>query len=339
MSTNKTYSLNSLATLVTPLRLVLGWQFFSAFLRRVVNDPEKLNQFSSAYMGHAFNHFLSHALFIKPMIEYFITHQQLLYIFLITFTIIEGLVGIALLLGLFTRLSAIGAALLSFGILLGAGWLGSTCVDEWQIGIAGIASGLVVFTLGAGYLSLDNIIFKSNSPSFIKYLTSNDINWNDSKIKLWSYILTIITMFIALYSYQEFHGGLYGKLFNLSKKPKIEILDTNLKTDGTLIMTLYRIDGPDTYGAFITKVELLDKNSNSLESFYPNKTNILENDIQNFYLNKVTLNDYSLIIPLGAKSKIRFIPNEKLNLQKGSYKVNLSDVSGLKWSKEIIFNE
>jgi thiosulfate dehydrogenase [quinone] large subunit len=339
MTANKSYSFNSLATLVTPIRLVLGWQFLSAFLRRVVNDPEKLDPSSLAYMGHAFNHFLPHALFIKPMIEYLVIHQQLLYTFLITFTIIEGLVGIALLLGLFTRLSSIGATLLSFGILIGSGWLGSTCVDEWQIGIAGIASGLVVFTLGAGYLSLDNIIFKSNKSSFIKYVTSNDINWTDSKIKLWSYIFTFITMLVTLYTYQAFHGGLYGKLFNLSKNPKIEILDANIKKDGTLTMTLYRTDGPDTYGAFITQVELLDKDNNCLETFQPNNTNVQGNDIKNFYFNKTLPNSYSLVVPLGAKSEIKFISKKKLFLQKGIYQIEVSDVSGLKWAKKIIFNE
>ncbi len=49
---------------------------------------------------------------------------------MLAFSIIEALVGLALLFGLGTRLAGLGAALLSWGILMGAGWLGTTCLDE-----------------------------------------------------------------------------------------------------------------------------------------------------------------------------------------------------------------
>ncbi|MEJ2673172.1 MAG: TQO small subunit DoxD [Deltaproteobacteria bacterium] len=166
METKKINLLGNVATLVTPIRLILGWQFFSAFLRRMLSAPEKLDPTSPAYMGHAFNHFLPHSLFIKPLIKYLIIHPDILYFFLVTFTIIEGLVGIGLLLGFFTRIAALGATGLSLGILLGSGWLGSTCVDEWQIGIAGIGTGLVILSLGAGVFSLDQLFLKIVNQNF-----------------------------------------------------------------------------------------------------------------------------------------------------------------------------
>jgi thiosulfate dehydrogenase [quinone] large subunit len=46
------------------------------------------------------------------------------------------------LLGLFTRPASLGVSSLALGILLGAGWLGTTCLDEWQIGVLGVAAGL-----------------------------------------------------------------------------------------------------------------------------------------------------------------------------------------------------
>ncbi|SDC84988.1 thiosulfate dehydrogenase [quinone] large subunit [Desulfurella multipotens] len=335
MATDKSFSFKSISTLATPIRLVLGWQFFSAFLRRVVNDPEKLDPNSPAFMGHAFNHFLPHALFIKPMIEYLITQPHLLYVFLVTFTIIEGLVGIGLLLGLFTRLSAIGATLLSFGILLGSGWLGSTCVDEWQIGIAGISSGLVIFSLGGGLFSLDNMFFKNKNSKLLAYLASNNLKTNESSFKTEALIFSIIAMFITLYTYQALHGGLYGKLYNLSKIPKIEILNAHLKKNGELNLTIYRTNGPDTYGAFIEEIALLDEKGKVVETINPNNQNLFKNDIKNFYFNKIEPNKFSLVVPLGAKATINIKPTGNISLKKGYYTLELTDVSGLKWSKKI----
>ncbi|OSS43141.1 Terminal quinol oxidase, subunit, putative (doxD-like) [Desulfurella amilsii] len=338
MSNGKSFSFSSISTLATPIRLVLGWEFFSAFLRRVVNDPQKLDPSSPAFMGHAFNHFLPHALFIKPMIEYLINNPHLLYIFLVTFTIIEGLVGIGLLFGLLTRLSAIGATLLSLGILLGSGWLGSTCVDEWQIGIAGISSGLVMFSLGGGIFSLDHILFKDTKSKLLTFLASNNLRKGESSLKTEGLIFSIIAMFITLYTYQALHGGLYGKLYNLSKVPKVEILNAQIKKNGSLNLTIYRTNGPDTYGAFVEEIAILDNKGNVMENIKPNSQNISKNNIKNYYFNKIEPNKFSLVVPLGAKATININSQKDILLAPGNYTVELIDVSGLKWAKKITLN-
>lgn len=65
---------------------------------------------------------------------------------MVAFTIIEGIVGLFIIFGLFTRLMSIGVFGLAMGILLGSGWIGTTCLDEWQIGVLGIATGFVLFS-------------------------------------------------------------------------------------------------------------------------------------------------------------------------------------------------
>ncbi|HEM55655.1 MAG TPA: DoxX family membrane protein [Thermodesulfobium narugense] len=330
MQSEKRVSFDNISNLLTPIRLILGWQFFSAFLRRTLNDPEKLDPNSPAYIGHAFNHFLPHALFIKPMIEFLITHVHLLYIFLLTFTIIEGLVGIGLILGLLTRLSALGAALLSFGILLGSGWLGSTCVDEWQIGIAGIGCGIVVMCFGGGQFSIDYLLFRKRTSKILKLLTSGLLDLNSAQIRNIALIFSLVAVSITLFTYQALHNGLYGKLYNLSKVPKIEILSANLYNNGSLKLLIYRVDGPDTYGAFVRQIIVSDDSGNIVETFDPNETSVDSSKIKNFYLNKVEPNKYSLVVPLGAKAEVEFLPNHNIELKKGKYKVELIDISGLK---------
>jgi thiosulfate dehydrogenase [quinone] large subunit len=63
---------DSAALIVSPIRLVVGWTFFSAFWRRVALADE-LDPNAHGYIGEKFNHFLPHALAIKPMIEYLVT--------------------------------------------------------------------------------------------------------------------------------------------------------------------------------------------------------------------------------------------------------------------------
>ncbi len=147
------YQLAGLFTL--SLRLVAGWTYFSAFWRRLILE-NKLDPDAAGYIGEKFNHFLPNALGIKPMIEYLVTHPEALWWAMAAFTIIEGIVGLFFMLGLFTRLMSIGVFSLAMGILLGAGWLGTTCLDEWQIGILGLAAGFTVFLSGSGKHSLDH---------------------------------------------------------------------------------------------------------------------------------------------------------------------------------------
>jgi thiosulfate dehydrogenase [quinone] large subunit len=45
---------------------------------------------------------------------------------------------------------------------LGSGWLATTCLDEWQIGLIGIASGLTLFLSGSSYYLLDYDFIKKN---------------------------------------------------------------------------------------------------------------------------------------------------------------------------------
>ena len=138
----------------TALRLVVGWTYFSAFWRRLVLE-NKLNPDEAGYIGEKFNHFLPHALGIKPMIEYMVTHPDVLWWSMVAFTIIEGVVGLIFMLGFLTRLSAFGVLCLALGILLGSGWIGTTCLDEWQIGSLGVAGGFTIFFTGGGCYSMD----------------------------------------------------------------------------------------------------------------------------------------------------------------------------------------
>ena len=166
MQTNNMEVQNNNSGLITlSIRLVIGWTYFSAFWRRLILE-NKLIPDEPGYIGEKFNHFLPNALGIKPIIEHLVTNPAELHTAMVLFTIIEGIVGLFIILGLFTRLMSIGIFSLAMGILLGSGWLGTTCLDEWQIGTLGIATGFTLFLSGSGCFSLDYYFIKKKYARF-----------------------------------------------------------------------------------------------------------------------------------------------------------------------------
>ncbi|GAB6948404.1 thiosulfate:quinone oxidoreductase large subunit [Vulcanisaeta sp. JCM 16161] len=143
------------------LRVTLGWMYFSAFLRRTVNVPAKLNPSSTAYVGGKLITFLPHAW--QPVVgqlEWLLLHPHLLYLFLLLFTAVEGLFGLLMMLGFLTRLSGLVIAILAWSIGAAGGWLGPTCVDEWQIAAVEGAAALMFMFTGSRWLSIDQYLAK-----------------------------------------------------------------------------------------------------------------------------------------------------------------------------------
>ncbi len=330
---------NLTGNLITPLRLVVGWIFLSAFWRRVVLEIAKMNPDSPAFLGHKFNTFLPQALWIKPVLDYLLTHADLLFVFLIIFTIIEGLVGLFLILGFASRISGMMVSILSFGILLGSGWLGSTCLDEWQIGNFGIASGMIIFFFGGGSWSFDNLFYRKKYSSQRKisaWFTSGPLplNYDPEKLSRLATIFSIIAIGITLYTNQAFHGGVWGKLHNDSKKPHIVISDIKWDNFNNLEFTLFRDKGPDTYGAFIIEMNIKNANGEKIMRFGSDELKLInQSQIENVYPNKIKPGAYGIEVPLGGKGKIN-LDTKDMIFQNGKYTLEVFDVSGAKWSSE-----
>lgn len=334
----QSYSLLGLFTL--SLRLVVGWTYFSAFWRRLVLE-NKLIPDTAGYIGEKFNHFLPNAFGIKPIIEYLVSNPDQLWWSMVIFTIIEGIVGLFFILGFFTRLMSIGVLSLATGILLGSGWLGTTCVDEWQIGILGMAAGFTLFLSGGGKYSLDNLLI-DKMPVFGKY---NWLSWFASgpllmNMKMLNRIAVtgaIAIAFMALLTNQVFHNGVWGKLHNKSVKPKIEISDASL-SDGKLSFTVYRVEGADVYGSFLIGITLkdaqgmvvLNRDGEELADFS-------KENIHNNYIARVAPGKHSLVIPLGSKAQLDITDYSLNSLPKGNYKLILTDISGITWEQNIAY--
>lgn len=326
------YSTAGLFTL--SLRWVLGWTYFSAFWRRLVLE-NKLIPEEAGYIGEKFNHFLPNALGIKPIIEYLVTHPDALQTSMIVFTIVEAIVGLFIILGLFTRLMSIGVFYLAMGILLGSGWLGTTCLDEWQIGVLGVAGGFTLFLSGSSAFSLDQYLINKNylftTKKWFAFLGSGML---PVKHLQWIVLTVSVVIFgLTLYTNQYFHGGVFGSLHNKSVKPKVEI--SNIRyNDSQLTFQLFRVEGADVYGSFLIGISILDENEQVVKHIDQNDlARFATDNIHNYYVSKIKPGAHSLILPLGAKADLTI---ELKNIQlTDEYSLKLTDISGIEWTAKI----
>ena len=335
MENNLSDDKTNLAGLFTlSLRWVIGWTYFSAFWRRLIID-NKLIPEEAGYIGEKFNHFLPNALGIKPIIEYLVSNPDALQNAMIAFTIIEAIVGLFIILGLFTRLMSIGVFFLAMGILLGSGWIGTTCLDEWQIGVLGVASGFTLFLTGSSNYSLDNYFRRKNyaftDKKWFQFLGSGALPIKNIAPKVLTVSLLIFGL--TLFTNQYFHGGVFGTLHNKSVKPKVEISNIHYN-NSQLTFELFRVEGADVYGSFLIGIQLLDANGNVVKSIdQKGMSSFPESRISNHYVAKIKPGVHSMILPLGAKADLT-IDLDGISLNE-NYTIKLIDISGAEWTAKV----
>ena len=323
---------------ILSLRLIVGWTYFSAFWRRLVLE-NKLIPDGAGYIGEKFNHFLPNSIGIKPVIEYLVSTPDLLWWAMVIFTLVEGVVGLLYMLGFFTRLMSIGVFSLAFGILLGSGWLGTTCLDEWQIGILGVSAGFTIFLSGGGKYSLDYLLLpKLSKNKWLVWLTSGELPLSIKQFSKVAISGAVLLFILTLYTNQVFHNGVWGPLHNKSVKPELEISNAKIQED-ILTFKVYRIEGADVYGSFLIGITLKDENGKTiLQKNGEELARFPLTRIKNDYVAKVAPGKHSLIIPLGSKATLTIRSDVFMDLPKSDYELILTDISGITWKEKITVN-
>ena len=333
---SKAYVLAGIFTL--SLRLIVGWTYFSAFWRRLVLE-NKLIPDGTGYIGEKFNHFLPNSIGIKPIIEYLVSTPDLLWWAMVIFTLVESIVGLLYMLGFFTRLMSIGVFSLAFGILLGSGWLGTTCLDEWQIGILGVSAGFTIFLSGGGKYSLDYLLLpKLSKNKWLVWLTSGELPLSIKQFSKVAISGAVLLFILTLYTNQVFHNGIWGPLHNKSVKPELKISNAKIQED-ILTFKVYRIEGADVYGSFLIGITLKDENGKTiLQKNGEELARFPLTRIKNDYVAKVAPGKHSLIIPLGSKATLTIRSDVFMDLPKSDYELILTDISGITWKEKITVN-
>jgi len=229
---------------------------------------------------------------------------------------------------------------LALGILLGSGWLGTTCVDEWQIGVLGLAAGFTLMLTGGGRFTIDNRLLtnhrKITGKKWFPWLASGELPLAENRLQLVSLIGAVAISALTLLTNQHFHGGVWGKLHNLSVRPHVAIGSAAINNQ-TLSFTVFRDEGADVYGSFLIGITLKDAVGNVVLEQGPKELSRLPaGQIKNEYVAQVEPGKHSLILPLGARATLIF-PMEQNHLlsSKNPYLLELTDINGTVWSQPI----
>ena len=318
-----------------PLRLVAGWLFLSAVHRRLILAPAKHEFLSEQWLGHKINTFFPHSNGIfHTALEYMVQNPVALDIFTYVFTFSELILGILLILGFVSRFTGVFLAGLSIGLMHTAGWLGPTCLDEWQIASLLTTIGAVMAFYGGGIFSVDNWLMKKYPPlkenKWWRLVAFPDFNTQSPRFRHIAIGLSVALTFYVVIMNQVHHGGVWGNLHNYSKKPGIILSNLNVADKNTFSFTAYRDKGPEAYGTFIFKVTLKDASGDVIHN-YDRKylKNMPEEDITNKHVNKISTDTHSLQIALGARGKLTFdLPDGKTLKPDKNYSVTLTEIGG-----------
>lgn len=143
------------------VRIIQGFIYWGGGSRRFIYAPDKLNPEAPHWMAYKFQTAMPGALLgLEHVISFMLQHFWLLYAGVILFSAAELFAGLFLMLGLFTRISAILSMLFSVLLMLMFGWQGATCIDEWTMAACNLAMGTTLFLCGSNEYVLDNVLLK-----------------------------------------------------------------------------------------------------------------------------------------------------------------------------------
>lgn len=191
------------ALAVRAISITMGFVFFIAGWRRFYNMPPKHDIESAAHLANKLVAAAPGSV-IEDVIHWIMYKPALLSLATYTFSTAELVVGFLLMIGLWTRLAAIGSMGLQFVLMIIFGWMGYECLDEWTMAATGFAISVTIFLTGSGTHSIDNWLSKDVAA-----------NWATPKVGMTLVVLaTIIT--IGFYSF-------YFGIFHFQKRTNTHI--------------------------------------------------------------------------------------------------------------------
>lgn len=143
------------------VRIIQGFIYWGGGSRRFIYAPDKLNPDAPHWMAYKFQTAMPGALLgLEHVISFMLQHFWLLYAGVILFSAAELIAGVFLMLGLFTRISALLSMLFSVLLMLMFGWQGATCIDEWTMAACNLAMGTTIFLCGSLPLPVSPVAYK-----------------------------------------------------------------------------------------------------------------------------------------------------------------------------------
>jgi hypothetical protein len=218
------------------------------------------------------------------------------------------------------------------------GWLGSTCVDEWTMASDSFAMGLGIMIAGGGsWWSLDHWLARKwpglARRTWFPWLFSGPLPV--VSVTRAAKLFGVLAIVFAV----SFYGYLRGAVISLlaartnPQNHHLALSRLALTTAGDLSVTAYVDAGPDTQGAYVIRVSVLDHNGQLVETWNGmTLSEMARTGITNAYqysLFKPT--QYGFVGGVGARATIALPHQGSVKLQPGTFQVILQGIDGTQW--------
>lgn len=324
-----------IGTLALPLRLVSSWLFLAACWRRLVLAPEKHDMASSGWLGHKMNTFFPHSNWpFHDVLDVLLQHPVALDVFLWGFTLSELVLGLLLLFGVASRFAGLFQVGMAIGLMHTSGWLGPTCLSEWQTAALLVSAGAVLALGGAGTLSVDAWMARCcpalTSRRWWFWLVGLGQQAHSAAFRRVTVAVAVVGVVYVVAMNQVHHGGVWGALHNHSKKPDIQVSNVILEDEDTFTFTAFRDKGPEAWGTHVIAVTIETSAGRELHTFDAEDLRTLDpGAIENTYVNETVPGEFSLVMPLGSKARLTFdLPAGKRLDADQSHRVTLTEIGG-----------
>lgn len=324
--------------IILPIRFVLGWIFWGGGSRRFFYAPEKLDPHATTWLANKLQSAMPGALLgANYVISNLLQHFWLLYGMLIGFSLLELLSGMGLILGVFTRFSALITLFLSITLMVSFGWEGGTCMDEWTMAVSTFAMSTVLLLSGSPKYSVDKILL--NHPRFIESPTLGMMTskpFNLPLLKWASLIVTLLTIIFTLATYNYYRGAIYAHYHSGPVSPthfSVALSHGLIQKNGSVSFEIYINAGISSVPTYIPKIELINSQGQVIQTWSAqNLKQLTANQITNIYsYNKITIGPYGLIAPESAKAMITLPSTIGRDLAPGNYLLQVNLIDNTTW--------
>jgi thiosulfate dehydrogenase [quinone] large subunit len=338
-----------LAIVLLGTRFVQGFIFWGGASRRLIYDSHeiagvdhavKLDFESTGFVANKLVHALPGTLWIQSPLEWVLQFPDLIIASVWFWTIVELLVGLGLIFGLLTRLSALASIGLNLSLMLIFGWMGSTCLDEWTMAVSGVAMSSAIFLAGGGNVALDGLVGRTEwswRNGWSNWLFSGPLPTH--AIRRAGVILALVSVVFTVGSYHILFGAVVSPLHPRVTYHRHDIALTNVvvTADGAVTFDAYVDAGPDTGAAYVVAAKLVDASGNVLAE-WDGKTlaalpaSAFENAYPYVWASQFKTETIGFAGVTGAKAKITLPATAGTTIETGA-KIDLvlEAINGAKW--------
>ncbi|EOZ9390982.1 TQO small subunit DoxD [Enterobacter cancerogenus] len=325
------------------VRIIQGFIYWGGGSRRFIYAPDKLNPEAAHWMAYKFQTAMPGALLgLEHVISYMLQHFWLLYVSVIIFSAAELIVGLFLMLGLATRLSALISMCFSVVLMLMFGWQGATCIDEWTMAACNLAMGATLFLCGSQSYALDNLILKKSSR-----MTDNTLfRWccgtlplpvTPDRYKKMALALLVIVVGFDVGTYSYYRGSVITPYHSGPVSPTthhIKLTEGKLFADGKVQVHAYLDAGTPEAPEYIMEAWLKDDRGLVLAHWDASMLSALpQGSFNNDYAyHGFKVSHYGIQAVVGSAATLTF-PSDVItrghgSLPDGAIMLELMDVSG-----------